>query len=300
MDNVVTEVPPRPDRILLMGTEGVGKTTWAASSVSPIFICAEDGIPLTLDSVPRFPSPSSFSDVQAAVMTLLMEKHEYKTLVIDTVDWLEPMIWSELCERNKWLDDHGNPNIEKPGYGKGYVAATGEWRGFLESLETLRHKTGMEIVLLAHASIKNFANPAGEDYSRYECKLHKGAAALLKEWCDSILFAVYEEVVTDKHKGISTGRRVVHTERTAAWDAKNRHGLPKELPLDYQDYSEARKKHQPASMEKLNEEAAVLLRALKGERKTKMAAWLKKQTTPAQMAQAVDRLKGKIATMEDK
>jgi hypothetical protein len=298
LGSIVREIKPRPDRILIVGTEGVGKTSFAAEAPSPIFICAEDGLPPVLGEVARFPTPESLTDVLDAIRTLIREEHPYRTFVVDTIDWLEPVIWRELCTRNNWTD------IEAPGYGKGYVAAADEWRRLLAALDTLRDRKGMEVILLAHAAIRVFQNPAGGDYSRYECKLNKNAAALVKEWTDVNLFAVHEEFVQVKNgketrKGISTGRRVIHTERTAAWDAKNRYALPTELPLCYADYAEARAACSPADPAELTKEAESLIAALELDKETttKTEEWLgaQKARGTASLARAVDRLRSKVA-----
>jgi hypothetical protein len=225
-----------PDRVLMTGTEGIGKTKFGADAPSPIFIAAEDGI--RQFDVASFPEPESFDDVLAAIDELIAGDHAFRTLVIDTLDWIEPLVFAKVCARNGWK------TIEDPGYGKGYAVAADEWRGLLAKLDELRLKRGMEIILVAHTNIKTFQNPLGPDYSRYEIALNKSAAALVKQWTDVNLFATYEEVYTDpkkgKVKGVSTGARVLHTERTAAWDAKNRYDLPPILPLSYEEYAAAR------------------------------------------------------------
>lgn len=298
-------IEPRPDRILLVGTEGIGKTTFAAAAPDPVFICAEDGMPPALKEVARFPDPLSFEDVLEALRVLVREPHDFKTLVIDTLDWLEPLIWRDLCTRNRWLDERGTPDIEKPGYGKGYTAATEEWRRLLSALDVLRARKGMEVILLAHAAIRTFQNPAGNDYMRYECKLHRGAASLVKEWCDTVLFAVHEEFVqeirgkpTKKATATDEGRRVVKTRRMPAWDAKNRYDLKPELPLCYADYAEARAKCQfdPDALGKEGEELIAQL-ALDEDTAAKTRAWLDqaKAAGAVALAKAVDRLRTKVA-----
>jgi hypothetical protein len=305
--SVRRDVGPRPDRILLMGTEGVGKTTFAAEAPSPIFICAEDGIPTALQHIPRFPEPQSFAEVLEAIRTLARDEHDFRTLAVDTLDWLEPLIWRDLCARNGWTADDGAPDIEKPGYGKGYVAAAEEWRRFFAALDQLRNRRGMEIILLAHTEIKTFQNPAGNDYSRYQLKLHKTSAGLVKEWTDVNLFAIHEEFAKEikgkpTRKGFSTGRRVVHTERTAAWDAKNRHSLPPELPLNYADYAAARAAGVPADPSALLEEGLALIAqlAIDDVKKNETREWLRNQHAKgaAVLARAVDRLRSKVAEME--
>lgn len=236
-----------PERTLLIGTEKIGKSTFGASAPAPVFIASEEGIN-HLD-VPAFPEPKTAQDVYDALDELETGTHEFQTLVVDSIDWMEPLLIAELCERNKW------ESIEDPGFGKGQVALGEVWRGVLARFDRLRRARNMEIILLAHAQVRSFQNPTGPDFSRYELVLTKGAAALIKQWCDCILFADYEDVMVDskgktvegvhsksKVKGISTGRRVVHTERTAAWDAGNRYGLPPVLPLDYSEFAKARAK----------------------------------------------------------
>ncbi len=304
LSSIRRAIEPRPDRILLIGTEGLGKTTFAADAPSPVFLCAEDGLPPALKEVARFPDPQTFEEIFDALRVLAREEHEFKTLVIDTLDWLEPLIWRDLCMRYGWVDAKGTPDIEKPGYGKGYVAATEEWRRLLAALDVLRERKRMEIILLAHASIKTFQNPAGNDYMRYECKLHRGAAALVKEWCDSVLFGIQEEFVHEikgkpTRKATTKGRRVVHTRRDPAWDAKNRYGLPPELPLCYADYAAARAKCCPADPDELWKEAEELLAQLTLDDATaaKTRAWLEKAKAGGAVAleKAVDRLRTKVA-----
>ncbi|MDP3208983.1 MAG: ATP-binding protein [Rhodoglobus sp.] len=223
-------------RILLYGVEGVGKSTLAAATPSAIFLGAEDGT-AHLD-VERLPSPQSWIDIKAAVEVLLKEEHAYKTLVLDTVDWAEPLLWGFICARDKKAD------IEDYGYGKGYTAALDEWRVLLASLERLRETRKMNVLLLGHCHAKPFKNPLGEDFDRYELKLNIKAGGLLKEWCDAVLFANHETYAkkderTKKVKGVSTGARWLYTERTAGYDAKNRYGFPEMLPLSWPDVEAA-------------------------------------------------------------
>lgn len=232
---VVTGRRPQPMRVLLYGVEGVGKSSFAAAAPAPIFLGAEDGTS-ELD-VSRLPLAQEWQDVLDGIHILQTEKHSYKTLVVDTVDWAEPLLWKFVCKRD------GQTSIESYGYGKGYVAALDEWQFFLQRLDGLR-RAGMHVVLLAHSWIKSFKNPEGEDFDRYELKLNNKAAGLLKEWTDCVLFANYETFAkknekTKAVKGLSTGARFIFTERRAAYDAKNRYGLPTQLPLSWEAFAEA-------------------------------------------------------------
>lgn len=224
----------RPMRILAYGTEGVGKSTFAAGAPSPIFIGTEDGT-AQLD-VARFPEPKSWQDVFDAVAALKRDAHDYKTVVVDTLDWAEPLCWQHVCAKAK------KENIEAFGYGKGYIAALDLWRELLETLSDLRAARGMHIVLLAHANIRQFHNPEGDDFDRYELKLHAKAGGLCKEWCDAVLFMNYETFAVkdgNRVRGVGSGARYIHTERRAAYDAKNRYGLPERIELSWDAFANA-------------------------------------------------------------
>jgi AAA domain len=240
-----------PFSVVLYGPEGIGKSTFGAGAPNPIFLGTEDGT-AQLD-VASFPSPQKFQDVLDAIATLATEEHEFRTLVLDTLDWLEPLIHAHVCKHN------GKATIEAFGYGKGYVLALDEWRKLLAAVGALRAK-GMNVVLLAHSRVKAYHNPAGDDYDRYTMKLHEKAEQLVKEWADAVLFATYKVVTTENDQGrikaYGDGTRVAYTEHRPAWDAKNRYGLPLEIPLEW---SEFERSHSPKSLDSLREKFAELV-----------------------------------------
>lgn len=234
-----------PLRLMLYGVPGVGKSTFASAAPNAIFLGAEDGSN-NLD-VARFPIPASWGDVLDALGELARTKHEYRTLVIDTVDSLEPLCWQVVIGRDskaKTLEDVGG------GYGKGAKAAVDEWRVFMSALERVR-AAGITTVLLAHAQVKTFKNPEGPDYDRFSMKMEPQAGSVLAEWCDMQLFAQFEAWVKQERgqraKGASTDVRIVHTQRTAAFDAKNRYSLPDRLPLGWDDIMSAVRDRRVAS-----------------------------------------------------
>ena len=253
----------KPMRLLVYGIEGVGKSTFAANAPAPIFLGAEDGTSEL--NVERFPQPTTWLDTLEAVAELTTAAHDYQTLVIDTLDWLEPQCWAHVCRESR--DDSGRPmqNIEDFGYGKGYAAAHDQWRRLAADLENLRAKRHMHIILLAHSAIRTFKNPAGDDFDRYELKLHKAPSGYWREWSDAVLFASHDLNTVKKAgrvRGIMGNQRILHTERTAAWDAKNRYDLPPRLALDWQEFADAAAAHRPADRRTLLAQIEAQIEAL--------------------------------------
>lgn len=225
---------PQPPRIVLYGPHGIGKNTFAAGAPKPVLIDIEDGHP-SGTPIDAFPRAQSFGDVMGAFGALYTEEHDFETVIIDSLDWLEPLVWAEACSRNNW------PDIETPGYGKGYLAALDVWREYLDAINGLRNDKGMAVIQTAHAQITRFDSPETEPYDRYGIKLQKRASELVQEHADMVLFANFKVSTTKTDagfnkkvtRGVGGGQRVIYTEERPAFLAKNRHRLPPELPLDW-------------------------------------------------------------------
>lgn len=241
----------KPPLILLYGPDGVGKSSFGAQAPKSIFLCAENGTD-NLD-VNRLPALKMWSEVFLAISELTNDKHDYQTLVIDSLDWIEPLLHRKICEA------HGVKSIELAagGYGKGYVEAQGEWLQFKDALITLREKRGMNIILLAHADIAVFNDPNIQaTYDRYQIKLHKKASALMREFVDNVLFANYvthPKKEGAKHRVYGDDARAIYTQRRPGFDAKNRFGLPFSFPLSYTDFETALANSTPNNPEKIKE-----------------------------------------------
>ena len=212
-------------RLALYGPEGVGKTSLTAGFPEPVFIDTEGGT--THLDVARFPRPRAWAELLAAINHLLTAEHSHKTLVIDSIDWAEKLLIEEVCRKaNK-------EGLEDFGYGKGLVYLAEEFARFLALLEKLRDR-GVHVVLVGHSTIRKFEAPdAVGSYDRYELKLSKQVAALVKEWVDALLFVNFVTKVTEKdgkQRAVGGRERVIHTTHTAAWDAKNRYNLDEKLP----------------------------------------------------------------------
>lgn len=223
-----------PPRVVIHGAQKVGKTTFAAGAYKPVFICLEDGLAgIETDAVNEGRVVETFDDVMAWIEVI--KTSDFGTVVVDSLDWLEPLVWASACARNNW------PSIEAPGYGKGYVEANADWRKFFDALSDLRKNHGKAIVLIAHSAVKRFEAPDVEAFDRYELKLQKGPLGLAVEWADVIGFA-QEEMAIKKEKdgfnntrarGIGTGRRVLHVNAKPSFIAGNRYGMPDTIDLSW-------------------------------------------------------------------
>lgn len=236
LQNLITGRQQKPMRLVVYGVEGVGKSTFAAQSDAPIFLNAEDGT-AHLD-VARFPQPDSLIEMLEAITTLYSEHHDFKTLVLDSADWAEQIIRKYVCQANNVA------SIESIGYGKGWVMVGEQFQKLLQGFDALYTK-GMNIIVIAHSQVKAHNDPMLESsYDRYIMKLEKRDEALLKEWADALLFCnfdtslVKKEELGEKAKGKSFGKRLLYTQRSAAFDAKNRYNLPERMALDWPTFQQ--------------------------------------------------------------
>jgi hypothetical protein len=230
LESLKRRVVPKPPIIVLYGVRGVGKTTLAAGAPDPVLLRIEDGLGM-LD-VPHW-EIDTFQDVMEAIGALYAEPNDFKTVIIDSLDWLEPIIFAETCRQNQW------ESIETPGYGKGYEMALRAWREFLGGMRALRDERNKTIVMLAHEKIKTFNSPDVDPYDRYQLKLHDKSAALIGEAADIVAFMNYRVSVRkidpkDKNspvRGVGGGQRLLYLEERPAWQAKNRFQMPAQIDI---------------------------------------------------------------------
>lgn len=237
IQQITKGIKPRPHFIGLYGPGGVGKSTMGATAPKPVFLGTDDGV-ATMD-VASFPAPKTWADVKAAINELIVEKHEFETLVIDTINGLEPLLWAHVCrEANcKSIEDVDG------GYGKGYVRCEEEWVEFFRTLKRLRQK--MNVIVLGHSAIKSVEDPyENERFDRYILKMDKRAAAQLHEAVDCMFFANFKNVYRKKKGEQKTraegdGTRRMFTEERPAFLAKSRFDLPFEMDLSWEAFVEA-------------------------------------------------------------
>lgn len=217
----------KPMKVVLYGVEGIGKTTFVSHFPDPIFIDTE-GSTGFIDAK-KLPDPDNWAMLLEEI-AYMAQNPQGKTLVIDTADWAEELAKQHLMAKHKWQA------IDQTDYGTRYVTLSNEIIRLLRGLEMVKN-AGMNVVLTAHAVQKKFELPDQVgSFDRYVLKLEKRDAALIKEWCDMLLFANYKTTVVASGSGskkATGGQRVMYTTHMPAWDAKNRLGLPDELPFEY-------------------------------------------------------------------
>ena len=230
MLNITKGKIARAQKVVIYGPEGIGKSSLAARFPDPVIIDTEGGT-AHMD-VRRIDKPQTWEELLAIVREVAATPGICKTLVIDTADWAEQLITTYLCNKYK------QNSIESFGYGKGYTYMAEEFSRLLSACDQVI-AAGMHVVITAHAKMRKFEQPDEMGaYDRWEMKLSKQTAPLLKEWCDMLLFCNYQTfVVTSENdtKKAQGGKRVIYTSHHPAWDAKSRIVLPEILDLDYKN-----------------------------------------------------------------
>lgn len=281
-----------PVRAVIYGPGGVGKSTLAASAPSPIFVAAEEGLE-NIDAAAIEPYPKTLEEVFAALDYIATLEHE--TIAIDSLDWLEPLVWDFVCRK---AGSSKIKAIEDFGYGKGYTAALDQWRVILHKLSFLRAK-GMNVILIAHAVRKMFKNPLGDDFEHWTIKLNEKAAGLIVEWCDLVGFAdedIATEDTSGRSKALTTGKRVLRTNPNPAYLAKTRFTMPSKVVLPkvgaWDVLSTAIRNGDGATIESLSREVESLFAKLGDEDVEKKArAFLQREgATVSSLTDAIERL----------
>jgi hypothetical protein len=244
LSTIIRGIQPEPFRLLIHGIEGCGKSTFAAQSPDPVFIQTEDG--LTQIDVPKFPLSESFDAVIGNLEALLNEKHEYQTVVIDSMDWLEKLATQKALE--EFRDKKPNTTLADFDFGKGYAKLIPLFETVIDLLNRLRRERKMNVVLVAHSKSEKVADPTGASYDQCAPRLDKRVNGLCKEWVDVIGFATLAIRTEAQKEGFGQTRniakvtktdgndRVLYLESNPAIVAKSRYPLPAKMPLDGESF----------------------------------------------------------------
>ena len=229
-----------PPRILIHGAEKSGKSTFSAGAPKPIFIRTEDG--LNAIDTDAFPVALDAETVRQQLMTLIRENHDFKTVVLDSADWLERLIHEAVCKKA------GVENIAKAdgGYGAGYLTALNIWKSIVGLFDRLNREKGMIVIVICHSRIITINDPLHEPYDVASLKLHTpksghGASDLLKEWADIIGYAYIPMLITGGKPLVdpSASTNLLAVSNSPGCLAGNRYGLPHELPLSWRAFQAA-------------------------------------------------------------
>ncbi len=231
-----------PRRVLIYGQHGVGKDTWASFAPNPIYLDLEDGLNnLDVNKSPLIKDISQFHDY---LMWVYQAEHDFRTVVISTLDWLERLIHEYEV---KQIGDSKIKSLADVGYGKGYPRATPHWKRILSLLDCIRRERRMAVILVAHAKVEKFQDPEVGGFDRYSLDLHKEASGYIQEWCDEVFFAKSRVSTIQEDAGfnqktkraVGGSERLIITCECATAVAKNRLNLPKEIPMDWNFYMNA-------------------------------------------------------------
>lgn len=227
----------RAPRMIICGGAKVGKSTFAAASDSPIFIPIKGEEGIDSINVDSFPTAKNFQDVLDSLTALYKEEHNYRTVVIDSISTLEPLIWDAICKKDNVTSIVKACN----GYGNGYVEAIKYWRNITEILDHLRSAKNMASILIGHVKVKAFNDPSTESYDRYQLDIHEKAAEALIRWVDFTGFCKTKIHVKEDGKAVEVtvpgkGQRFLYTKERPAHPGGGRgpYGhIPYEIPLSW-------------------------------------------------------------------
>ena len=251
LDKYKRKAVERPPKTTIEGEAGVGKSFFACSAPKPFVINTDDGsdeillrIPdvMVADAVPVGDNEANaklYDSIITTLTELAKEKHDRKTIIIDSLDRLETLAHAKVCVEHK-LEN----GIEDLGYGKGVTYARGKIQRVLAGLNYLRDTKDMEPICVCHTQIRTINKPTLEPYDVFTLKLHKNASADIMEWSDAVLFMTFKMIIQKKDTGfgrkdsraINTGERIILTSGSQGVDCKNRFGLPSEIPAEYSEY----------------------------------------------------------------
>jgi len=227
-----------PEFMVIYGVEGIGKTTFATDSGSPVIIDVEGGS-AEIDTTRIEAKDLKTLDSVIAAIKQVQAEESFETIVIDSLSKVEELIWNATCKR-KSVNGKTYKSIEDFGYKQGYIFCLDEWDLFLKACEEAR-ENGKNVILIGHSKTKRFDDPTlVEGYTRYEIDIHEKASARIRKYVKAILFANYKTHVKDG-KGLDSGERFIYTERRPGHDAKNRYDLPYSIILNWKAYQETKK-----------------------------------------------------------
>lgn len=259
--------PTKPPRVMIYGHEGVGKSTFGAKAYKPIFLSPEGGTDHLSNSdggpVDELVGISTWDGLRAGIKNLMTEAHEFKTVVLDSADWIEGLAHAHIIGKSGFTIITVNK-----GYGAGYRQSQNMHQELIADLSELREKRNMSVIITAHAHVRAVKDPdSSHDYDAFEIKCHEQVSSLWREWCDALFFVRFRTFTkssdeTERARALTDYSRSVHAIKNPAYQAKNRYGMPPELDFTENFWSEfmqyAKKGVQTETVEQLLSEISEL------------------------------------------
>ena len=223
LTNVTTTLKSRPfPLITLYGQAGVGKTTLAAEFPKPFLINIEGGVPEGIDIATHLGGPlRTYNDLLAYLQLLANKQHDYKTVIIDSLDTLEKKIIHPHILKTNDFD-----SIDQT-FGRAYTRSAEVFDTILDVIEQIRFKRRMFVVLTAAAVKETFDDLVNNSYHRFNLALQNQISTKVFHQSDFMFFMrpqVY--MVTDKRgknaKPTSNAKRELCTTLMPQYVAKSR------------------------------------------------------------------------------
>lgn len=224
-----TKVKPRAPMITILGEPGTGKTTLAATFPNPVFVRAEDGLINT--SVDAFPVVGGYSDLMEQLDWLIKEKHDYRTVVIDSVTALDDIFASEIMK----AENKDNLAHCLGGYGAGFQAVAKRHKDVRLKCEAINRK-GVAIVYVAHSTTEDVTPPDMESYTRYTLRMRDNAQQNYVDFADVVAFIRLKAFVSEG-KAKSQSKRELVCFAHPAQISKNRYGINDPLVIETPEHN---------------------------------------------------------------
>lgn len=226
-------------RLLINAFEKWGKTSLAANAPNPVILQSrgETGYETLLNAglVPEcdYCEYQTWGELLAQLDAMIAEDTGHKTIVLDALGGFERLCHEHVCA-TQFGGDWSETGFAS--FQKGADISAGVWLTMLSRLDRIRAVRNVTVVVLSHVKVAPFKNPDGPDFDRYVADCDKKTWSATHKWADAILFGTFDtstviDKKTKRHKGTRGDKRMLYTQRTAAYDAGNRYNMPAEIEI---------------------------------------------------------------------
>jgi hypothetical protein len=235
-------------RAIIMGVEGVGKTTLACNAPRVLLMPLEAGYSGV--KVNKLPALENFDFVMQALDEIEQKCKEgtfpYMTLVVDSATALERLIHQNVLETDPTYAKGNKKAVTMEsalgGYGKAYTYANEKFGSFLGKCDTLANVYGINIVMTCHTFAAKVVDPTAGEYDSWDVLLHSpknqktyGKREMVTQWADLIGF-LHEPIFVTEGKTMNRGMSAnqghqLGVARTTSYVAKNRFNLSELIPI---------------------------------------------------------------------